>query len=134
MINKDRIVPVTKTDLLYLYATMLFIANDQRQVKGVDATGVGVFDLNAPEGDEALFCSEPVKSMNVNITSSKTVNIYFVPATDFEGVTINGKPADVSASSDEVIANGTVLYVLIVNGSGGGVFIARKSGFNYWGD
>lgn len=103
MINSDRIVPVTKTDLLTLLGTVLKIAS------------VSVTALNAsnPEGDfeqttnsATVICSEPVKSFNFG-SSVTAGTVYFIPAYDYKGFTKTGATLTVTGTVD---ADGATLY------------------------
>lgn len=99
-LNKDRIVPVTKTDLLTLYATMLKLigrpAIEYLQPDNVD----GDYTLPAEPTDEhaqAYFCIEPVRSFTIPEGATALPGIYFVPAYSFEGI-------------DRVDPDGSTLY------------------------
>ena len=88
-IKKDRIVPVTKTDLLTLYATMLKLigrpAIEYLQPDNVN----GDYTLPAEPTDEnaqAFFCTEPVRSFTIPEGVTTTAGAYFVPAYSFEGI------------------------------------------------
>lgn len=103
MINKDRIVPITRTDLLSFFATIL------------RATGEGLRAINVvdgvatiPEGATGNFlATEPVKKI-VGIAGDATV--YFCPAYDFE---MTMTPED----GDEFEANPGDIYELTGSGS-----------------
>ena len=105
MINKDRDVAVTSTDLLSLYALIL-------KVSGVT---LAVVDAKNPEGkfviDEnpasAVIASEPVKSFDFADPTDAAV-VYFVPTYDYEGFKIAG--AAVETTGDEVINDHANLY------------------------
>lgn len=87
MINKDRIVPVVKTDLLTLYGTVLKIANvsysvlDSADIEGnFTAANTGTYIAN-----------QPVKSLNFTAASG---TVYFVAANDYEGFKVSGTAAE----------------------------------------
>lgn len=103
MINSDRIVPITKTDLLTSYGTTLKL------------TGVSVSALNAADtaGDfeqttnsATVICSEPVKALNFG-SSVTAATVYFVPAYDYKGFT---KTSATLTVSGDVTADGCTLY------------------------
>lgn len=108
MINSDRIVPVTKTDLLTLLGTVLKIAS----------VSVTALDASNPEGDfeqatnsATVICSEPVKSFNFG--SSVTAGaVYFIPAYDYKGFTKTGATL---TETGEVEADGATLYTATIS-------------------
>ena len=84
MINKDRIVPVTKSDLLSLYGTMLVLSG--KNVTVADAKTVnGAFEL---EETGEFILSQPAKRVDMNGDIQAT--FYFIPDYDFEGIYSNG--------------------------------------------
>lgn len=105
MINKDRVVQVTATDLVSLYGLILKVA-------GVTLTAV---DAENPEGEfkieenpaNAVIASEPVKNFDFAGTTS-AATVYFVPTYDYEGFMIAG--AAVATTGDEVVADHANLY------------------------
>ena len=103
MINSDRIVPITKTDLLSLYAVMLAMTD----------TEFAVAESNTVDGDydeaavtKAMLCNQPLKTFNfgTNVTSA---TIYFVPALNYEGFTKGGSAL---TATGDVDADGATLY------------------------
>ena len=105
MINKDRSVAVTSTDLLSLYALIL-------KASGVT---LAVVDAKNPEGEfeidenpaSAVIASEPVKSFDFADPTDAAV-VYFGPTYDYEGFKIAG--AAVETTGDEVINDHANLY------------------------
>lgn len=105
MINKNRTVAVTATDLISLYALILKVSGVT--LDKVDAKDPnGTFEIEEDPTDD-LIASEPVKSFDFAGTSSAAV-VYFVPTYDYEGFKIAG--AAVVATGDEVIADHANLY------------------------
>lgn len=97
MINNDRIVPVTKTDLLTLYYTMFKMLSEQRddlhKLEAINAEG----DFEVPKSGTGLyFCDEPVRKFIVP-EGVTTFSVIFIPAYSFEGI-------------DGVDPNGASLY------------------------
>ena len=87
MINKNRIVPVTKTDLLTLYATSINVTQNM--------LGGNSLAILSPEDDQGnflvmensrvtYFCNQPVKTLC--FATIGPVSVYFVAAYDFEKV------------------------------------------------
>ena len=119
MINSDRIVPVTKTDLLTLYANILTIAGTS--VTKVDANGAnGVFKI--AEGSGNLIASEPVNSCDFGEDVTAAV-LYFIPGYDYTGFTIAGAAVTPESGSADVNADGVSLYTATL--ADGGVTIAQ---------
>ena len=103
MINNDRIVPITKTDLLTAYGTMLKIAS-------VSVTALNASDTNGDfeqtTNSATVICSEPVKAFNFG-SSVTAATVYFVPAYDYAGFTKTGATLTVTGDVD---ADGATLY------------------------
>lgn len=120
MINNDRIVPVTATDLLTLYGTML-------KIGGVSVTALtttasdGTFTIASASG--TVIANEPVKSLE--ITAGTSATIYFVAAYDFTGFTIAGSP--VTTTGATVNPDGRTLYTATL--SGGNAIAIAQVGF-----
>ena len=103
MINSDRIVPVTKTDLLTLYGTTLKIANvSVTALNASDAEGNFAQTTNSA----TVICSEPVKSLNFG-SSVTAATIYFIPAYDYKGFTKDSATLTVTGDVDK---DGATLY------------------------
>lgn len=120
MINENRIVPVTKTDLITLYGNILKIASVNVTALTTDATD-GTFVIASASG--TVLANEPVKSLE--ITAGTSATIYFVPAYDFTGFTIAGSP--VTTSGATVDPDGVTLYTATL--SGGNAIAIAKVGF-----
>lgn len=119
MINNDRIVPVTATDLLSLYAVILKAASVTLTV--AEASHPGVFEVAAAPQSGSLIASEPVESLNFGADVS-AATVYFVPAYDYKGFSVNGTA--VTATGDTVKADGKSLYLATL--SSGAVSIAAQ--------
>lgn len=117
MINKDRIVPVTATDLLSLYGLILG-QTVEGGVSALDAVEIGNFEVT--EADGALICAEPVAKLNFGDGVS-SATVYFVPAYDYAGFEVNG--AAVETTGDEVDADHGNLYSATL--ASGAVTIAK---------
>lgn len=117
MINLNRIVPVTATDLLTLYGTIMKLAGTT--VTAVEASDPGVFVVSSGSGN--LLAAEPVKSFDF-ATGITSAVLYFVAAYDFEGFKVAGSA--VTTTGDTVKADGCTLYTATL--SSGAVTIAKK--------
>lgn len=114
MINQDRIVPITKCDLISMYGLI------------IKARGTSVNALNASnaKGDfsqtsnATTICSEPVRSLTFG-SSVTSATVYFVPAYDFKGFSKTGATITESGTVEKdgatlyvaTLASGTVTYV-----------------------
>ena len=115
MINKDRIVSVTKTDLLSLYSVILSAASvtlTKLNAKNPE----GEFEVTAAPDSGSLIATEPVKSIKIKDTVT-AVSIYFVPAYDYEGITGG------TVAGADVEADGNSLYTATL--SSGTITIAK---------
>lgn len=126
MINAERIVPVTATDLITLYGLILKQDTTNNSsltaLQAIDTAG----DFEVKSASNPLLASEPVKSLNIDATASSisTATIYFVPAYDYKGFSIDGVAVDTEGVAVE--ADGRTLYKATL--ATGDVTIA-KAGF-----
>lgn len=112
MINTNRIVPVTAVDLISLYGLILLQNSNNSSLAKLDATDPGVFEVAATDGS-LLIADEPVESLD--FASGYTAGtVYFVPAYNYSGFTINGEAKAAAAGSDEVVADGRTLYKAVL--------------------
>ena len=117
MINKDRIVPVVKTDLISLYSVILAAASVT--LTKADGNAEGEFKITAAPGSGSIIASEPVKSLDFGSDVS-AATVYFVPALGYEGFSVNGT-AVATTGADVVEDNGLYLATLAT----GAVSIAK---------
>lgn len=111
MINEDRIVPVTKTDLLSLYGVILKAANVD--VAKLDATGTGTFEISQALTTDYVLADEPVKSLDI-ASAVTSASVYFVAAYDFEGFTVGGTSATIASGSADVETDANTLYLAVL--------------------
>lgn len=113
MINKDRIVPVQATDLLSLYGLILKMDSNNSTLAKLDALDVdGNFKVTS--GSAPLLCSQPAETIDIDATASSvsSATIYFVPAYDYKGFTIDGSAVTPTGSVD---ADGVTLYKAVLS-------------------
>lgn len=104
MINENRIVPVTATDLLTLYGVMFAIAGTS--IVTIESENpLGDFEIASGSGN--VLANEPVRSCEL-ASAVEAIVVYFIPTYDYVGFTINGEAATVSG--DEVVRDGKTLY------------------------
>lgn len=94
MINKDRIVPIVKTDLLSAYGTMLTLGAMLSSVgfsydilKSSDIPGN--FSVTGSGGAGNFLCDQPVKSLDIPADVTDCM-VFFVADYDFGGLTVAG--------------------------------------------
>lgn len=112
MINADRIVPIQKMDLLSMVGTVLgLIGTSYTVLESTDI--VGDFSVTGSGAAGNLLANQPVKSLDFasGVTSG---TVYFVPAFDFEGFTVNGAAATAGSGSVEVNPDGVTLYKAVL--------------------
>lgn len=113
MINSNRIVPVSALDLISLYGLILKqdTTNNSSLAKLDASDDKGDFDVKS--ASTPLLASEPVATLDIDATASSisAATIYFVPAYDFKGFTIDGVAA---TSTGTVDADGRTLYKAVL--------------------
>ena len=111
MINTNRIVPITATDLISLYAVILLQNSNNSGIEALETDEMGVFEVSDNSG--IFLASEPVKTLSFGDGVSAST-VYFVPAYDF---------VSVEGADDEVDADGRSLYKAVL--SSGSVTITK---------
>lgn len=125
MINSDRIVPVTATDLITLYGLIL----KQDTTNNSTLAALNPLDVEGnfkvTSGSAPLLASQPVKSIDIDATASSVTaaTIYFVPAYDYKGFTIDGVAITPTGT---VTADGSTLYKAVL---ATGAVTITKAGF-----
>lgn len=121
MINANRIVPIEKVDLITMYGLILKQASANATLAKVSAKNVeGDFEITAAA--TPLIADEPVKT--VNFASGVTAaTLYFVPAYDYEGFTLNGVAV---TPTGDVERDGRTLYKAVL---ASGAVTITKAGF-----
>ena len=116
MINNDRIVPVTKSDLLSLYATVLAIANVSASHLASENVE-GDFQVTGSGAAGTFLADQPVKTLD--FASGVTgATVYFVADYEFSALTVAGAAAtlaDASLDLDEVVKDTATLYKAILS-------------------
>ena len=111
MINNDRIVPVMATDLISLYGLILKQASGNSTLAKLASDGIGTFQVKS--GSAPLIADEPVKTLDIDATASSVsaATIFFVPAFDYAGFTIDGEKV---TPTGDVVADGKSLYKAVL--------------------
>lgn len=115
MINTDRIVPVQATDLISLYGLILLQDSNNSGLTALDASNIGEFQITS--GSAPLIADEPAKVIDIDATASSVsaCTVYFVPAYDYKGFTVDG--AAVATAGATVNADGRTLYKATLSSS-----------------
>lgn len=123
MINKDRIIPVQATDLISLYGLILKQDSNNSSLAALEAEDMGVFVVD--DGTNPLLANEPAVSIDIDATASSVsaATVYFVPAYDYKGFTIDGTAVTPSGA---VVADGVSLYKAVL---ATGAITITKCGF-----
>lgn len=112
MINTNRIVPMTATDLITNYGVILAAAAAAASgtaPEKLTATNPGEFSVTT--ASKTYLANEPVKTLNFG--SSITANTtYFVPALDYKGFT---KTSATLTVTGDVVADGSSLYKAVLS-------------------
>ena len=115
MINNDRIVSVTKTDLISLYGLILKQASANSSLEKLASKDVeGDFQVTA--NSKIYICDQPVKSLDIDATASSVSasTIYFLAAKDYVGFSIDGTPETPADGSVDVDNDASTLYKAVL--------------------
>lgn len=115
MINKDRIVPIQKMDLLTMIGTILALHGTSYAVLAA-STIEGAFSVTGSGAAGNKLANQPVQSLDFasGVTSG---TVYFVAAYDFAGITVAGAAATIADGSATVNPDGVTVYKAVL-GSG----------------
>lgn len=112
MVNKDLIIPVTKTDLLSLYGTVLTIASVSFAIAPANVDGEVEITGSGAAGN--FLANGPVKE--IDFKSGVTGGtVYFIPAYDYAGIKVAGAAATMASDSVEVDAADAGLYKAVLS-------------------
>lgn len=112
MINTERIVPVQVIDLISLYGLILKQDSNNSSLAALDATNPEEFTVASTAGS-VLIADEPLASLN--FASGYTAGtVYFVPAFDYSGFSINGTAVTPAEGSVTVNPDGRTLYKAVL--------------------
>lgn len=109
MINNERIVPITAIDLITMYGLILKQDSNNADLEALDATNPGIFEITEVS-DPLCLAAEPVKTCDFGENVS-TATLYFVPAYDYEGFTIDGVA---TTPTGDVEPDGRTLYKAVL--------------------
>lgn len=101
MINNERVVSVTTTDLISLYSVILAAAGTT--VDAFQPTDIGIF--GTPVG--TMIATEPVVKVTDSAMNADWT-LYFVPAYNFDG--FYGENGKLTPEGADIVADGRSLY------------------------
>lgn len=112
MINTNRIVPVMAVDLISLYGLILKQNSNNSGLVALAATDPEVFTQST--NSAVALANEPLQSLN--FASGVTAGtVYFVPAYDYVGFSINGVAEAPAEGSATVNPDGRTLYKAVLS-------------------
>lgn len=117
MINSDRIVSVTKTDLISLYSTILLQASgNSGLVKLVSDDIAGDYQIKT--NNAVAIADQPVVSCDIDATASSVsaCTLYFMADPAFTGFTIDGVAVEAAEGSVDVVADGSLYKAVLASG------------------
>lgn len=109
MINNNRIVPITKVDLISMYGLILQQATANNGMTALVADTIdGDFTISSTG---IKLAAQPVKSVNITANSA---TLYFVADYAYEGFTVNGSAATIADNDVEVAPDGHTMYKAVL--------------------
>ena len=87
MINANKIVPVTKSDLLSILANACLLCG--KTVTALTASKPGVFAISSNPSTDVALCNEPVVSFDF-ASGSSAATVYFIADYAYEGFKVAG--------------------------------------------
>lgn len=117
MINSNRIVPVTKTDLISLYGVILMQASGNSGLAKLVSTDIaGDYQIKTNNG--VLLADQPVVSCDIDATASSVsaCTLYFMADPAFTGFTIDGVAETPADGSVDVVADGSLYKAVLASG------------------
>lgn len=115
MINANRIVPITKEDLISMYGLIIKQNSSfSALAKLAAATIDGEFTVTTNNG--ILMADQPVKKCNIAATASSVsaCTVFFVADYAYEGFSIDGVAEEPASGSVDVVADGHTLYKAVL--------------------
>lgn len=127
MINTNRIVPITKCDLISMYGLILLQNSSNSGLAKLTALDVEG-DYQIKTNSAVLIADQPVKSVDIDATASSVsaATIYFVPAFDYAGFTVDGAAATIADNDVVVNPDGHTLYKAVLSS---GTVTITQAGF-----
>lgn len=112
MINRDRIVPIQKMDLLTMIGTILALIGTSYDVIAA-STVDGAFSVTGSGAAGNKLANQPVQTLDF-ATGVTGGTVYFVPAYDYKGFTVAGAAATIAEGSATVKPDGVTVYKAVL--------------------
>ena len=127
MINENRIVPIQAVDLISMYGLVLQQNSSFSALAKLDAVD-DAGDFQIKTNSALVIASEPVKACDVDATASSVsaFTMFFVPAYDYKGFTVDGGAATIANNGVTVAPDGRTLYKAVLSS---GTITITKVGF-----
>ncbi len=117
MINANRIVPVTKTDLISLYGLILKQNSSYGSLaKLVSSDIVGNYQVTT--NSAIVIADQPLVSCNIDATASSVsgCTVFFVADDGYKGFSIDGVAETPAGGSVDVVADGSLYSAVLSSG------------------
>lgn len=117
MINSDRIVSVTKTDLISLYSVILAQDSNNSGLAKLVSTDIAG-DYQITTDDAIAIADQPVVSCDIDATASSVdaCTLYFMADPAFTGFSIDGDAVEAAEGSVDVVADGSLYKAVLASG------------------
>lgn len=125
MINKDRIVPIEKVDLISMYGLILMQNASANGSLAKVSSGNVEGDFKITAASTPLIADEPVKTVDF-ASGVSAATLYFVPAYDYVGFTLAGVAVTPTVPEEGVLKDGRTLYKAVL---ASGAVTITKVGF-----
>lgn len=117
MINSDRIVPVTKTDLISLYGLILkqnASYGSLAKLASLDVEG----NFQVKTNSAVVIADQPVVSVDIDATASSVsgCTVFFVADNGYKGFSIDGVAEEPADGSVDVVADGSLYSAVLSSG------------------
>lgn len=118
MINTNRIVPVTKTDLISLYGLILKQNSSYGSLaKLASADVIGNYQIKT--NSAVVIADQPVVSCDIDATASSVsaCTLFFVADDAYKGFSIDGAAVTPADGSVAVVADGSLYSAVLATGA-----------------
>lgn len=118
MINSNRIVPVTKTDLISLYSVVLLQASGNSSLAKLASEDIeGNYQIKT--NSAVLIADQPVVSCDIDATASSVsaATLFFTADPNFKGFSIDGTAVVPADGSVDVVADGSLYKAVLATGA-----------------
>lgn len=126
MINSDRIVPVTKTDLISLYGLIIKQNSSFGSLAKLAADDI-VGNYQVKTNSAVVIADQPLVSCDIDAVASSVsgCTVFFVADPNYKGFSIDGVAEEAADGSDAVVADGGLYKAVLSSGD----ITITKAGF-----